>query len=159
MRNNWELRKRGYLIRFGHTEALLLKKYDIKRPFFPPCRNWPICEEITHRRARFPIDCCSQSTIEPVVDCYNPMCTGLPHTVQSRPWQCGYPNDSSECHPSVQSLTSPPLILQLTPPPRSSATPFFCAISATDKYFSPCVLLMSAVEGSWCFPSNTDTEF
>ena len=42
MRNNWELRKRGYLIRFGHTEALLLKKYDIKRPFFPPCRNWPI---------------------------------------------------------------------------------------------------------------------
>ena len=23
MRNNWELRKRGYLIRFGHTEALL----------------------------------------------------------------------------------------------------------------------------------------
>ena len=26
MRNNWELRKRGYLIRFGHTEALLLKK-------------------------------------------------------------------------------------------------------------------------------------
>ena len=43
MRNNWELRKRGYLIRFGHTEALLLKKYDIKRPFFPPCRNWPIC--------------------------------------------------------------------------------------------------------------------
>ena len=20
------------------------KKYDIKRPFFPPCRNWPICE-------------------------------------------------------------------------------------------------------------------
>ena len=43
MRNNWELRKRGYLIRFGHTEALLLKKKDIKRPFFPPCRNWPIC--------------------------------------------------------------------------------------------------------------------
>ena len=26
MRNNWESRKRGYLIRFGHTEALLLKK-------------------------------------------------------------------------------------------------------------------------------------
>ena len=26
MRNNWELRKRGYLIRFGHTEALLFKK-------------------------------------------------------------------------------------------------------------------------------------
>ena len=26
MRNNWELRKRGYLIRIGHTEALLLKK-------------------------------------------------------------------------------------------------------------------------------------
>ena len=24
--NNWELRKRGYLIRFGHTEALLFKK-------------------------------------------------------------------------------------------------------------------------------------
>ena len=44
MRNNWELRKRGYLIRFGHTEALLLKKKDIKRPFFPPCRNWPIWE-------------------------------------------------------------------------------------------------------------------
>ena len=43
MRNNWELRKRGYLIRFGHTEALLLKKKDIKQPFFPPCRNWPIC--------------------------------------------------------------------------------------------------------------------
>ena len=44
MRNNWESRKRGYLIRFGHTEALLLKKkYDIKQPFFPPCRNWPIC--------------------------------------------------------------------------------------------------------------------
>ena len=44
MRNNWELRKRGYLIRFGHTEALLFfkKKKDIKRPFFPPCRNWPI---------------------------------------------------------------------------------------------------------------------
>ena len=45
MRKNWELRKRGYLIRFGHTEALLFlkKKKDIKRPFFPPCRNWPIC--------------------------------------------------------------------------------------------------------------------
>ena len=43
MRNNWELRKWGYLIRFGHTEALLVKKKDIKRPFFPPCRNWPIC--------------------------------------------------------------------------------------------------------------------
>ena len=42
IRNNWELRKQGYLIRFGHTEALLLKKKDIKRPFFPPCRNWPI---------------------------------------------------------------------------------------------------------------------
>ena len=26
IRNNWELRKQGYLIRFGHTEALLLKK-------------------------------------------------------------------------------------------------------------------------------------
>ena len=47
MRNNWELRKRGYLIRFGHTEALLLKKKDIKRPFFPPCRNWPICPSLT----------------------------------------------------------------------------------------------------------------
>ena len=36
MRNNWELRKRGYLIRFGHTGALLfLEKKDIKRPFFP----------------------------------------------------------------------------------------------------------------------------
>ena len=44
MRNNWELRKRGFLIRFGHTKALLLKKKDIKRPFFPPCRYWPICE-------------------------------------------------------------------------------------------------------------------
>ena len=43
MKNNWELRKRGYLIRFGHKEDLLLKKYDIKRPFFPPCTNWPIC--------------------------------------------------------------------------------------------------------------------
>ena len=43
MRNKWELRKRGYLIRFGLTEALLLKKYDIKRPFFPPRKNWPIC--------------------------------------------------------------------------------------------------------------------
>ena len=43
MRNNWELRKRGFLIRLGHTEALLLKKKDIKWPFFPPCRNWPIC--------------------------------------------------------------------------------------------------------------------
>ena len=43
MRNNWELRKRGFPIRFGHTEALLLKKKDIQRPFFPPCRNWPIC--------------------------------------------------------------------------------------------------------------------
>ena len=44
MRNNWELRKWGYLIRSGHTEALLLKKKkkDIKRPFFPPCTNWPI---------------------------------------------------------------------------------------------------------------------
>ena len=42
MRNNWKLRKRGYLIKFGHTEALLLKKKDIRRPFFPPCRNWPI---------------------------------------------------------------------------------------------------------------------
>ena len=45
MRNNWELRKWGYLIRFGHTEALLVKKKkDIKRPFFPPCTNWPIYE-------------------------------------------------------------------------------------------------------------------
>ena len=26
MRNNWKLRKRGYLIRFSHTEALLFKK-------------------------------------------------------------------------------------------------------------------------------------
>ena len=49
MRNNWELRKRGYLIRFGHTEALLLKKKDIKRPFFPPCRNWPIWGSVFSR--------------------------------------------------------------------------------------------------------------
>ena len=56
MRNNWELRKRGYLIRFGHTEALLLKKKDIKRPFFPPCRNWPICLSFswTRRTRRTP---------------------------------------------------------------------------------------------------------
>ena len=43
MRNNWELRKQGYLIKFGHTKALFKKKKDIKRSFFPPCKNWPIC--------------------------------------------------------------------------------------------------------------------
>ena len=42
MINNLQLKKRCYLIMFGHTEALLLKKNDIKRPFFPPCTNWPI---------------------------------------------------------------------------------------------------------------------
>ena len=51
MRNNWELRKRGYLIRFGHTEALLFKKKDIKWPFFPPCRNWPIWGMTRHLKA------------------------------------------------------------------------------------------------------------
>ena len=30
--------KRGYLIRLGHTEARL-KKSDIKKPKFTPCRN------------------------------------------------------------------------------------------------------------------------
>ena len=33
-----QLKKRGYLIRFGHTEALLLKR-DIKQPKFLACRN------------------------------------------------------------------------------------------------------------------------
>ena len=58
MRNNWELRKRGYLIRFGHTEALLLKKKDIKRPFFPPCRNWPICIGIKDHIYKTIVDTC-----------------------------------------------------------------------------------------------------
>ena len=41
MINNWQLKKRGYLIRFSHTEALLKKKKNIKRPFFLPCTNGP----------------------------------------------------------------------------------------------------------------------
>ena len=36
-----QLNNKIYLIRFGHTKALLLKrkKSDIKRTFFPSCRN------------------------------------------------------------------------------------------------------------------------
>ena len=37
--DNWK--KWDYLIRFGHTEALLKKKGQ-KQPKFPLCRNWPI---------------------------------------------------------------------------------------------------------------------
>ena len=48
---NWE--NEAISSGFGHTEALLLKKKDIKRPFFPPCRNWPIWrqqpENVTRR--------------------------------------------------------------------------------------------------------------
>ena len=42
MIKNWQLNKRGYLIRLGHMEARL-KKSDIKQPKFTPCRNWHIC--------------------------------------------------------------------------------------------------------------------
>ena len=41
MRNNWELRKRGYLIRFGHTEALLLKKMTLNGHFSRPAETDP----------------------------------------------------------------------------------------------------------------------
>ena len=41
MRNNWELRKRGYLIRFGHTEALLLKKRTLNGHFSRPAETDP----------------------------------------------------------------------------------------------------------------------
>ena len=37
-----QLKNQIYLLRFSHTRALLLKKSDAKRPFSPPCRNWPI---------------------------------------------------------------------------------------------------------------------
>ena len=39
MRNNSELRKRGYIIRFGHPEALLLKKNRHKTAIFPVLQN------------------------------------------------------------------------------------------------------------------------
>ena len=45
MRNNWELRKRGYLIRFGHTEALLLKKRTLNGHFSRPAETDPY---VTH---------------------------------------------------------------------------------------------------------------
>ena len=35
------IENRGYLIRFGHTGALLLKR-TLSGHFFPPCINWPI---------------------------------------------------------------------------------------------------------------------
>ena len=41
MRNNWELRKRGYLIRFGHTEALLFKKRTLNGHFSCPAETDP----------------------------------------------------------------------------------------------------------------------
>ena len=41
MRNNWELRKGGYLIRFGHTEALLLKKRTLNGHFSRPAETDP----------------------------------------------------------------------------------------------------------------------
>ena len=41
MRNNWELRKRGYLIRFGHTNALLLKKRTLNGHFSFPAQTDP----------------------------------------------------------------------------------------------------------------------
>ena len=41
MRNNWELRKRGYLIRFGHTEALLWKKRTLNGHFSRPAQTDP----------------------------------------------------------------------------------------------------------------------
>ena len=47
MRNNWELRKRGYLIRFGHTEALLLKKRTLNGHFSRPAETDPYEETKT----------------------------------------------------------------------------------------------------------------
>ena len=41
MRNNWELRKRGSLIRFGHMEALLSKKKTLKGHFSRPAETDP----------------------------------------------------------------------------------------------------------------------
>ena len=41
MRNNRELRKRGYLIRFDHTEALLLKKGTLNGHFSRPAETDP----------------------------------------------------------------------------------------------------------------------
>ena len=41
MRNNWELRKRGYLIRFGHKEALLLEKRTLNGHFSRPAETDP----------------------------------------------------------------------------------------------------------------------
>ena len=38
---NWK--SNGSISGLGHTKALLKKKSHTKRPFFPPCRNWPIC--------------------------------------------------------------------------------------------------------------------
>ena len=35
MKNNWQLKKRGYLIRFSHTEALLLKRKRHSTAIFP----------------------------------------------------------------------------------------------------------------------------
>ena len=41
MRNSWELRKRGYLIRFGHTEALFKKKMTLNGHFSRPAQTGP----------------------------------------------------------------------------------------------------------------------
>ena len=38
-----QLKNQIYLLRFGHTRALLLKKKDTKWPFPPSSGNWPIC--------------------------------------------------------------------------------------------------------------------
>ena len=48
MRNNWELRKRGYLIRFGHTEALLLKKMTLNGHFLRPAEIDPYMNDANH---------------------------------------------------------------------------------------------------------------
>ena len=48
MRNNWELKKRGYLIRFGHTEALLLKKKrTLNGHFSHPAETDPYVKELS----------------------------------------------------------------------------------------------------------------
>ena len=50
VRNNWELRKQGYLIRFGHSEALLLKKRTLNGYFSRPAQTDPYAGKHPHNK-------------------------------------------------------------------------------------------------------------
>ena len=121
MRNNWELRKQGYLIRFGHTEALLLKKRTLNGHFSRPaetdpyvlknrrniCWRWWWCNDDENDD-----DCLTYSqsgqaifTIAPVHRKSN-ICSSQSHFIIFTPplfWYLGH---------SHKSLSSPPVTMQ-----------------------------------------------